>query len=447
MNYSVPVKKSLSFWDMVAIGQFQTKELKVAYMLEAHFAQELIAKYVHVSKTTIQEIKGRLYYGRLPRTSSWVPKKKICQDEIERLRIQYPHLSDARIADMVTRNIGVQISRATVNRVAHFLKFNYLPMRRKQNLTPTQVNKRVLFARRVVKDGLEGGRIVFSDESRFVLGTDKRWVWRRRGEEVDEIYEQTDKFPKSVMIFGAIGKNYKSDIVLIKGTIGAVDYQRILEDSKVISYMSEDGNENLVFQQDGASCHTASAGYVRKHCNLLGNWPANSPDLNVIEHLWAIMKERVAEVQPDTQDALIEVIKGVWDNISIPVINHLIDSFEKRCALVLQRQGETLNGHFEDACRIPRPEEVEQIFGVRNDDLDTVVLPKFTDEEIRAYDEAQRRRTLAPQWDAQKDNRLIKYIIEQNLSYAEAARRLQTSNVESVRQRMTELLADGGIVV
>jgi len=43
--------------------------------------------------------------------------------------------------------------------------------------------------------------------------------------------------------------------------------------------------------------------------------PAHSPDLNAIEHLWAIMKKRVQKSQPSSRQELLENILKEWDKL------------------------------------------------------------------------------------------------------------------------------------
>ena len=85
---------------------------------------------------------------------------------------------------------------------------------------------------------------------------------------------------------------------------------------------------NLTFQQDNASCHVskdAKAYFSRKNINIL-DWPANSPDLNPIENLWAILKYNVAKRTPINKKQLISFILEEWDKIPMQIIHNLFDS-------------------------------------------------------------------------------------------------------------------------
>uniref|UniRef100_A0AAZ3PIA9 Tc1-like transposase DDE domain-containing protein n=1 Tax=Oncorhynchus tshawytscha TaxID=74940 RepID=A0AAZ3PIA9_ONCTS len=51
-------------------------------------------------------------------------------------------------------------------------------------------------------------------------------------------------------------------------------------------------------------------------------WPAKSPDLNLIEHVWDLLDWRVR-----ARGALVEE----WDNISQQELENLVQSMRRRC--------------------------------------------------------------------------------------------------------------------
>jgi transposase len=61
-----------------------------------------------------------------------------------------------------------------------------------------------------------------------------------------------------------------------------------------------------IFQQDGAACHTSAKSLERleENCDLIVNWPSNSPNLSPIELLWAILKRIVNKFAPQTIEEL-----------------------------------------------------------------------------------------------------------------------------------------------
>ena len=44
--------------------------------------------------------------------------------------------------------------------------------------------------------------------------------------------------------------------------------------------------------------------------------PGNSPDLNIIENCWTIVKKEVAAINPSSMTDLIAVIKAAWIKIT-----------------------------------------------------------------------------------------------------------------------------------
>ena len=122
-----------------------------------------------------------------------------------------------------------------------------------------------------------------------------------------------------------------------------------------IKALRGDGLNGIIFQQDNASPHTAK----RTQCWLetagqeqgfsLMRWPANSPDLNPIENLWAWLKLELHRHYPDTKylpggtDAVRAVLKDrlmeIWWEIGEEVLDRLINSMPHRVQEVIEAKG------------------------------------------------------------------------------------------------------------
>lgn len=70
-------------------------------------------------------------------------------------------------------------------------------------------------------------------------------------------------------------------------------------------------------------------------------WPAMSPDLNPIEHLWDQLKRRLKENYSNvkSQQELINTLKLCWEQIPEETVTHLIESVRDRLRECIRRRG------------------------------------------------------------------------------------------------------------
>ncbi len=189
--------------------------------------------------------------------------------------------------------------------------------------------------------------IVFSDESRFANDPDNRQHWLQSSDFREKRCARQSKYTFSTMVWGAIGLNFKSKLVFPKGKINESEYRNYLKISNIFDDADESyhGKFKWIFQQDGATPHTTekSFEFIEDKAKILYGWPPNSPDLSPIEMVWAIMKNRLHDFnpQPTNKKQLEEALLIIWEGIDQETINNLLKCMEAAyptCYLLEEKQ-------------------------------------------------------------------------------------------------------------
>ena len=191
-------------------------------------------------------------------------------------------------------------------------------------------------------------RVVWSDETKINrLGSDGRsWVWKKPGSALSEQHiSGTVKFGGgSLMVWGCMTPQGVGYMCKIDGRMDAELYTSILQDDflATVEFYGLD-KADLIFQQDNDPKHTshkASNWFKQNNINVL-KWPAQSPDLNPIEHLWQHLKQQLNkyEVPPAGIHELWDWVQVEWENIPKEVCRNLIESMPRRVQAVIKAKG------------------------------------------------------------------------------------------------------------
>lgn len=119
---------------------------------------------------------------------------------------------------------------------------------------------------------------------------------------------------------------------------------------QAVKSMSKIDDKSWLLQEDGDPSHGMrkrglAQEYKERHNirNLVH--PAQSPDLNPIEGIWAIIKQRIARRIFDSEEEMREALQEEWDKITMEEIRHRISDLPRRCAELIRSEGGPIRGN------------------------------------------------------------------------------------------------------
>jgi transposase len=248
----------------------------------------------------------------------------------------------------------------TTQRILYRLGVRKLPAKRKIRLTPTQAQRRLAFAQEWLPKADELKAIIFSDETTCQsdriggsqqvftpIGNAAARYQPKRLQQYSNV-----RAPISAMAWAAISRNSRSELIIMRKSsptakgYNAAAYQYTLDQGLLPFFQNGD-----IFQHDNAPIHTAhiTKAWLQDHGIEPIRWPASSPDLNPIEHVWKLLKEELWKAHGEQyrnlkdnqadREHFCRWIKEAWQQVNQETIIHIIDSLPHRLQAVVDAEG------------------------------------------------------------------------------------------------------------
>jgi hypothetical protein len=252
-------------------------------------------------------------------------------------------------AAQLHREYFPQVSEDTVRRRLKDEGLKNYKQRTVPLLKAPQVDRRLEWGESVLLWTVQNWRaVIYSDASKFeVFRVDtRRRVWRMPGEALhpQKTAKKVAHGGGSVMVWGCITKSGVVRLHRISERLTSAGYAKILSED-LLGTLSDHRihPHDIYFQRDGDKKQWTKLVMTLLEDHGIDSlpWPASSPDMNIIENLWAYLDEKVHNNKkpPKNTEELWESLRRKWLKIDQKYIDNLYESIPTRIQRLVEVKG------------------------------------------------------------------------------------------------------------
>lgn len=300
------------------------------------------AKYIKKSKAFVQKWVRRFKISKnvddLPDRGSRGSVSKKDEKVIMNMFLRNPGLS-LRRGQAKLRQKGINISHVTIRNHLRANNVKYRSTLKKPLLSEKHVTKRLAWAKENIDR--DWSNVIFSDECSVWGFT---FVPRAWSSSSSDFVQRTVKHPIKIHLWGCFSKKGFGTLHLFTENLNAAGMVKIYGKALLPTARSQfiTKNEDWILQEDNDPKHRSrlcTSWKLEKGIVTL-DWPAQSPDMNPIENVWAYIKMKLRERPTYNLKQLTREIRRIWRALPVKYAENLVESMPRRCQAIIDSAGD-----------------------------------------------------------------------------------------------------------